>query len=131
METATEVQIAYQPVTSSQIAACGYDARLQVLGVKFVGGGTYHYSDVPQGVFDALVKAESAGKYFGANIRGKFAYDKQPDVPGGVVFGLSQAQEPKYTASSKNGRLVNRASGDAIPDTEPVFIFREIGRAHV
>ncbi|MDB5816971.1 MAG: hypothetical protein JWQ11_611, partial [Rhizobacter sp.] len=36
--------------------------------------------------------------------------------------GLAQAQEPKYTVV--NGRLVNRASGHAIPDDEPVFILR-------
>lgn len=31
-------------------------------------------------------------------------------------------QEPKYDAV--DGRIVNRASGEAIPDDEPVFIFR-------
>jgi hypothetical protein len=31
-------------------------------------------------------------------------------------------QEPKYDAI--DGKIVNRASGDAIPDDEPVFIFR-------
>lgn len=123
--------IAYQPVTSSQLAECGYDAEAKVLGIKFVGGGTYHYSNVPQETFDALMRAESVGKYFGSNIRGKFAYDKQPDVPVGVVFGLQQSQEPKYTSSSKNGRLVNRSTGAAIPDTEPVFIFRAKDRKAV
>jgi hypothetical protein len=32
-------------------------------------------------------------------------------------------QEPKYTVDA-DGRIVNRASGEAIPDDEPVFIFR-------
>lgn len=32
-------------------------------------------------------------------------------------------QEPKYDVNSE-GRIVNRATGLAIPDDEPVFIFR-------
>jgi hypothetical protein len=35
---------------------------------------------------------------------------------------MSPKQEPKYRA--EGGRIVNRASGEAIPDDEPVFIFR-------
>jgi hypothetical protein len=31
-------------------------------------------------------------------------------------------QEPKYDA--RNGRIVNRQTGEPIPDDEPVFIFR-------
>ena len=42
--------------------------------------------------------------------------------PEPVALGLSPAQEPKYTV---NGRaIVNRSSGEAIPEDEPVFIFR-------
>lgn len=36
--------------------------------------------------------------------------------------GLAPAQEPKYTVNGQS--IVNRASGEAIPDDEPVFIFR-------
>jgi hypothetical protein len=32
-------------------------------------------------------------------------------------------QEPKYTTNA-DGRIVNRASGNPIPDDEPVFILR-------
>jgi hypothetical protein len=38
------------------------------------------------------------------------------------ALGLATEQEPKYTTA--NGRIVNRASGETIPDDEPVFIFR-------
>ncbi len=38
------------------------------------------------------------------------------------VDGLSLEQEPKYTV--RGGKIFNRASGEAIPDDEPVFIFR-------
>ncbi len=35
---------------------------------------------------------------------------------------MLQAQEPKYDA--REGRLVNRHTGEPIPDEEPVFILR-------
>lgn len=38
-------------------------------------------------------------------------------------FGLPEAQEPKYTIND-HGRIVNRATGVAIPDEEPIMIFR-------
>jgi hypothetical protein len=128
MNATQQITIAYQPCDSSQVAAWGYHAESKTLGVKFHGKGgadsTYHYFDVPQETADAMAKAESLGKFVGANLRGKFAYERQPDEPGGIVFGLSQKQEPKYTASSKTGRLVNRSTGIAIPDDEPVMVFR-------
>lgn len=43
-------------------------------------------------------------------------------MPNESTDGLCPGQEPKYTVLG--GRLVNRASGAAIPDDEPVFIFR-------
>lgn len=43
--------------------------------------------------------------------------------------GLPESQEPKYTVA--NGRIVNRASGQPIPDDEPVFILRAKDREAV
>ncbi len=91
--------------------------------MQFKSGGTYHYFGVPQHLADQMAKVESIGKFVGQELRGKFAYERQPDVPGGIVFGLGQAQEPKYT-TTQHGRLVNRSTGKAIPDDEPVFILR-------
>jgi hypothetical protein len=39
-------------------------------------------------------------------------------------FGLSIEQEPKYTVDRTTGRIINRATGVAIPDDEPIMIFR-------
>lgn len=36
--------------------------------------------------------------------------------------GIPIEQEPKYTV--RDGRVVNRASGEAIPEDEPFFVFR-------
>lgn len=122
MNATTKPVIHYQPCQSSQIEALGYDTATQTLGVRFVRGATYHYTGVPREVAHAFLQAESAGKFFGANIKNKFAFERQPDEAG-VVFGLSQAQEPKYTVT-QHGRLVNRETGKAIPDDEPVFVLR-------
>jgi hypothetical protein len=39
------------------------------------------------------------------------------------MFGLRTSQESKYTINER-GRIVNRESGEPIPDEEPVVIFR-------
>ncbi len=120
--------IAITPCQSSQLAGYGYNAATRTLAVQFPGrgpkpGDIYHYSDFSPESFAALEAAKSKGEHFGIHIRGKFAYEKQPG-PDGVAFGLQSAQEPKYTVSQKDGRIVNRATGKPIPDDEPIFILR-------
>jgi hypothetical protein len=46
----------------------------------------------------------------------------QVEAPTSEPVGMSTEQEPKY--GIRNNRLFNRASGEFIPDDEPVFIFR-------
>ncbi len=116
------------PCDSSQIESFGYDADTMTLAIRFPGrgatpGSVYHYAEVPAHVFEAMSEAESKGKFFGSNIRGHYQYEKQPDE-NGIVFGLTTKQEPKYTTATKDGRLVNRATGKPIPDDEPVFVLR-------
>lgn len=126
MKTATPITLT--PCESSQVAGFGYDEETRTLAVQFPGrgatpGSIYHYSDVPPEVFAEFQASESKGKFFGSKVRGHFSYEKQPDA-NGTVFGLTQAQEPKYTTATKDGRIVNRATGKPIPDDEPVFILR-------
>lgn len=127
MSTNPVAYIPLIPCESSQISAYGYDEASQTLEIQFPGRGPassrYRYADVPADVYAAFHAAESKGKFFGSNIRGRYVYEKQPDADG-VVFGLQLAQEPKYTTSAKDGRLVNRATGKPIPDDEPVFVLR-------
>jgi hypothetical protein len=54
----------YIRVRSSKIKAVGYEQDSQTLGVCFQGGGEYHYSGVPQRVYDDLLFASSVGQYF-------------------------------------------------------------------
>ena len=64
------------PVSSSNLAAVGYDPNTKILEIEFHGGSVYAYSDVPQDIFDELMSAESHGKYFNANIKDKYPYTK-------------------------------------------------------
>ena len=126
MKTAPIITIT--PCESSQVAGFGYDAETQTLAVQFPGrgatpGSVYHYSAVPPEVFAEFQASESKGKFFGSKIRGHFSYEKQPDETG-TVHGLSQAKQPKYTTATKDGRIVNRATGKPIGDDEPIFILR-------
>lgn len=43
-------------------------------------------------------------------------------APAGATLGLPIAQEPKYTVTGAH--IVNRATGEAVPHDEPVFVFR-------
>jgi len=62
---------------SSTIAKVEYDNLLNRMLVTFKSGSTYQYVEVPHKVFDELVSAESAGKYFAANIKGKYEFLKK------------------------------------------------------
>jgi len=128
MSNSTAPTIALSPVESSQITAIGYHAESRTLAVQFPGrganpGDVYHYLNVAPEVFAAFQASESKGKFFGAEVRPKYAYQKQPGADG-IVFGLAPTQEPKYTTGSRDGRICNRANGKPIPDDEPVFILR-------
>ena len=63
-----------EPVTSSSIAALGYDPRQSVLEVEFRSGAVYRYYAVPRDVFSSLRKASSKGAFLNRRIRDRFRY---------------------------------------------------------
>ena len=65
-----------QPVVSSDLASIGYDAAAQTLEIEFKATGIYRYFSVPKEVYDQLATTPSPGKFFLANIKGKFAWEK-------------------------------------------------------
>lgn len=65
-----------QPVNSTMIAACGYDAETQTMEVQFTGGAIYRYANVPPSVHQSLITAPSIGKQFYATIRDKYPAKK-------------------------------------------------------
>lgn len=51
-------------VDSSSLLELGYDPDAQVLEVRFHNGSLYRYEQVPAGVVQALLEADSLGTYF-------------------------------------------------------------------
>jgi hypothetical protein len=65
-----------QSVESSNLASIGYDTENETLEVEFNHGGVYQYFGVPENVYEELMTASSHGKYFVANIRNDYEYQK-------------------------------------------------------
>jgi KTSC domain len=59
------------PVNSSCIAAAGYSAADQRLAIRFKSGRLKFYS-TPVRIFQELMEATSAGRYFNQRIKGKY-----------------------------------------------------------
>jgi len=72
------------PVESSLLASVLYLPELRLLELEFRSGLVYRYFDVPQPSYDELLRADSKGGYFNANIRNQFSWKQihrplQPD----------------------------------------------------
>lgn len=65
-----------QAVESSNLASVGYDPTSQTLEVEFNTGKVYQYANVPASVHQALMAADSHGRYFNANIRKVYIYQQ-------------------------------------------------------
>lgn len=63
-----------EPVQSSNLASVGYDESSQTLEVEFNNGNIYQYFDVPAAEYSELLRSESVGTYFSANIRTAYRY---------------------------------------------------------
>lgn len=61
---------------SSNIAAYGYDAEKRVLAIRFKSGDLWHYAGISIDLAEQLSVAESKGKFFYANLKGKFSAEK-------------------------------------------------------
>jgi hypothetical protein len=64
----------WKPVEdSAPIAAVGYDEAHKVLAIAFTSGGVWEYADVSRATYEALLSAESMGRYFTYRIRGHYS----------------------------------------------------------
>jgi hypothetical protein len=61
---------------SSNIASVAYDEDQQRLEVEFANGSEYHYSGVEPAVYAGLMAADSVGKYFNANVKNAYRFQK-------------------------------------------------------
>ena len=63
-------------VQSSNVAEVGYDPSTMVLEVAFHRGGVYQYFDVPEVLFQEMLRADSVGKFLHAQIKNSYRYTK-------------------------------------------------------
>lgn len=65
------------PVSSSMIRSFGYDADTTSLEIEFIkGGSVWLYSEFPPEQYEAMQGAESVGKFFLSQIKGKYPETK-------------------------------------------------------
>ena len=65
-----------QAVSSSNIAAVGYDSENQTVYVQFLNGQTYAYKGVPEHEFENLRTAPSVGSYLNRNYKNVYPYER-------------------------------------------------------
>jgi hypothetical protein len=63
-------------VESSNLASVGYDAKKKILEIEFNHDGVYQYFDVPKSEYEALMNADSHGRYFVHNIQDDLEYER-------------------------------------------------------
>lgn len=64
------------PVSSSNVAAIGYDETTQILCIEFLNSSRYIYKGVPSNEFSGLQNAPSIGSYLHRNIKNRFPYER-------------------------------------------------------
>jgi hypothetical protein len=69
-------EIPRQRVSSSDIAAIGYDEATQTLEIEFHASGLYRYFSVPRAVYEELLRTPTHGKFFHQQIKGRYAWEK-------------------------------------------------------
>jgi hypothetical protein len=68
-------------IASEAIAEIDYRPTSSTLLVRFVDGNWYTYFGVPARVHAAFVAAESHGRFFQQNVRGRYAYRRGRQPP--------------------------------------------------
>ncbi|MUG93853.1 KTSC domain-containing protein [Scytonema sp. UIC 10036] len=68
------------PVSSSMADAVGYDPEEQVLQVEFHNGAVYQYYGVEADTWEELHEADSIGRFFNENIRGRYSSERIDDA---------------------------------------------------
>ena len=59
-------------VTSGNLAEVGYDPETETLEVMFRHGGVYQYYNLPLIIYERLMQADSLGKFFNSEIKGRY-----------------------------------------------------------
>ena len=63
-------------INSSNLQTAAYDPSRECLEIQFKSGAVYDYYAVPEEIFAELISAESAGRFFAAEIKDKFECER-------------------------------------------------------
>ena len=63
-------------VTSSSLRSIGYDSDHKLLEVEFRSHAIYVYREVPDWAIERLMAARSKGRYFEAQIRDRYPFER-------------------------------------------------------
>jgi hypothetical protein len=63
------LRLVMQAVTSSNVAAIGYDSISKIMQIEFLNGGVYQYEDITPEFFAEFQNAPSKGKFVAERIR--------------------------------------------------------------
>lgn len=63
-------------VLSREIEWIGYESKRRMLQVEFIAGGIYQYDNVPEGIYNEFLTADSHGRYFESQIKGRYSFRK-------------------------------------------------------
>ena len=76
------------PISSSFLAAIGYNAETQTLEVEFKSGRIYQYIGVEPETHKAMMGADSVGTFYSRAITGKYENRRAPELeaPGQPVL---------------------------------------------
>jgi hypothetical protein len=66
----------WNAVESSALRAAAYAEGEALLYLLFGSGELYRYFDFPRWQYQEFLEADSKGRYFGRNIRGRFRYER-------------------------------------------------------
>jgi hypothetical protein len=66
----------WRPLESKMFLSTTYDAEGSILYLRFQSGDVYRYFEFPENQYQDFLNAESHGKYFLANIRDQFKYER-------------------------------------------------------
>jgi hypothetical protein len=86
---------------SSNIAAAGYDGAAKCMDLMFLSGATHRYTGVPQETYDDFLAAESKGRFFGSEIRGKYQ-SSRVDLPT-QQLETAPAERPQDASPNNTG----------------------------
>ena len=83
------------PLKSTMLNCASYESKTQTLVLEYnKGNDLWYYSKVPFHVFEGLLAAESTGKYFLAEIKGKYEGRKvAPGTPFTARFEMPLTEE--------------------------------------